>query len=243
MLERLTLLVTIGLFTLYTLLIYFAMSMTIPWGGGEIGFVLAILVSWFTLRLHPGWVCVLLISTTLWRIGNRGQTWDWNFSITLSLLWCAIFSLRAKYNDLRLQFGQMLASSFGSEPSTDSNDLFRIFSGLLTWVGCGMALALLAALMLGNNPLGGGNRQWTSWVRESRQVFWPGPTLLVLLLGTAIVLREWAWRRMSRVQAILLLRTESLRLQYGDWMRAVKLRRNLRAKIIAKQPQESSRGK
>lgn len=243
MLERLTLLVTIGLFALYTLLIYFAMSMTIPWGGGEIGFVLAILVSWFTLRLHPGWVCVLLISTTLWRIGVRDQTWDWNFSITLSLLWCAIFSLRAKYNDLRLQLGQILASSFGSNRNTDSNDLFRIFIRLITWLGCGMALALSAALMLGNNPLGGGNRQWTSWVRESRQVLWPGPTLLVLLLGTAIVLREWAWRRKSRVQAILLLRTESLRLQYGDWMRAVKLRRNLRAKIITKQPQESNRGK
>ena len=241
--DRLTLLVTIGLFTLYTLLIYFAMSMTIPWGGGEIGFVLAILMSWLTLRLHPGWVCVLLISTTVWRIGIRGQAWDWSFSIVLSLLWCAIFSLRTKYNDLRLQLGQILASSFGSEQNTNSNELLRIFGGLLTWVACGMALAVLAALLLGNNPLGGGNRQWTSWVRESRQVLWPGPTLLVLMLGVAIALREWAWRRKTHVQAALLLRTESLRLQYSDLMRAVKLRRNLRAKIIAKQTQESSRGK
>jgi hypothetical protein len=241
--ERLTLLVTFGLFTLYTLLIYFAMSMTIPWGGSEIGFVLAILVSWLTLRLHPGWVCALLISTTIWRIGIRGQTWDWNFSITISLLWCAIFSLRTKYNDLRLQLGQILASSLGSEPKTDSNALFRIFSGLLTWVGCGLALALLATLMLGNNPLGGGNRQWISWVRESREVLWPGPTLLVLMLGVAIVLREWTWRRKTRVQAALLLRTESLRLQYSDLMRAVKLRRNLRAKIIVKQSHESSQGR
>ena len=241
--ERFTLLVTFGLFAFYTLLIYFAMSMTIPWAGGEIGFVLAILVGWLTLRLHPGWVCALLISTTIWRIGIRGQTWDWSFSITISLLWCAIFSLRTKYNDLRLQLGQILASSLGSEPKTDSNGLLRIFSGLLTWVGCGLALALLATLMLGNNPLGGGNRQWISWVRESRQVLWPGPTLLVLMLGVAIVLREWAWRRKTHVQAALLLRTESLRLQYGDLMRAVKLRRNLRAKIIVKQPQESSRGR
>lgn len=241
--ERFTLLVTFGLFALYTLLIYVAMSMTIPWGGSEIGFVLAILVSWLTLRLHPGWVCALLISTTIWRIGIRGQTWDWNFSITISLLWCAIFSLRTKYNDLRLQLGQILASSLGSEPKTDSNALFRIFSGLLTWVGCGLALALLATLMLGNNPLGGGNRQWISWVRESRQVLWPGPTLLVLMLGVAIVLREWTWRRKTRVQAALLLRTESLRLQYSDLMRAVKLRRNLRAKIIVKQSHESSQGR
>ncbi|MFN7892603.1 MAG: hypothetical protein ACK5OC_20065 [Pirellula sp.] len=241
--ERFTLLVTFGLFALYTLLIYVAMSMTIPWGGSEIGFVLAILVSWLTLRLHPGWVCALLISTTIWRIGIRGQTWDWNFSITISLLWCAIFSLRTKYNDLRLQLGQILASSLGSEPKTDSNALFRIFSGLLTWVGCGLALALLATLMLGNNPLGGGNRQWISWVRESREVLWPGPTLLVLMLGVAIVLREWTWRRKTRVQAALLLRTESLRLQYSDLMRAVKLRRNLRAKIIVKQSHESSQGR
>jgi hypothetical protein len=243
MLERLTLLVTFGLFALYTLLIYFAMSMTIPWAGGEIGFVLAILVSWLTLRLHPGWVCVLLISTTLWRIGIRGQAWDWSFSIVLSLLWCAIFSIRTKYNDLRLHLGRLLASSWSSDPNTNSNDLLRIFNGLLTWVGCGIALAMLAALMLGNNPLGGGNRQWTSWVRESRQVLWPGPTLLVLMLGVVIALREWGWRRKTRVQAALLLRTESLRLQYSDLMRTVKLRRNLRAKIIAKQPQESSRGK
>lgn len=241
--ERFTLLVTFGLFALYTLLIYVAMSMTIPWGGSEIGFVLAILVSWLTLRLHPGWVCALLISTTIWRIGIRGQTWDWNFSITISLLWCAIFSLRTKYNDLRLQLGQILASSLGSEPKTDSNPLFRIFSGLLTWVGCGLALASLATLMLGNNPLGGGNRQWISWVRESREVLWPGPTLLVLMLGVAIVLREWTWRRKTRVQAALLLRTESLRLQYSDLMRAVKLRRNLRAKIIVKQSHESSQGR
>lgn len=59
-------------------------------------------------------------------------------------------------------------------------------------------------------------RDWFNWSTENDFIFWPGPTLLLIIFAGWILLREYQWKQLSPRQASLFLRSVFFTAHYSD---------------------------
>jgi len=84
---------------------------------------------------------------------------------------------------------------------------------------------LLSLLMLRNRPWAINPDPWFQWSLANQQVLWPGPTLIVVVLGTMILVNELAWRQKTSTQKKMYARSDAVRVHYPDLLRIVRLQR------------------
>lgn len=80
----------------------------------------------------------------------------------------------------------------------------------------GALFVLLATGLLHNQPFTINGRSWFPWSVENRQVLWPGPTLIALMIGFLVVINEIFWRRKSPRQFRMILKSTYVKLQYSE---------------------------
>ncbi len=59
-------------------------------------------------------------------------------------------------------------------------------------------------------------RDWFNWSTDNDFIFWPGPTLLLVIFAGWILLREYQWKQLSPRQASLFLRSVFFTAHYSD---------------------------
>ncbi|MEQ1825852.1 MAG: hypothetical protein ABL921_07885 [Pirellula sp.] len=65
---------------------------------------------------------------------------------------------------------------------------------------------------------------WLHWSITTKQILWPGPTLIAIILLVLIVAHEIGWRQLTVDQKKMYLRTVALRANYADLRQIVRAR-------------------
>jgi len=157
--------------------------------------------------LRLGWLALVAIQVSLLiQEPRRNQ-----FETTVSDLWYTLVALLA----IGLAMG--LPQPKLPKPAVL---LLRLGNRVIVAV----ALVWFSSLVLQFLPLRQQKERWFQWTLANGQVIWPGATLLACILAVLVLVREVAWRQLSRSQASLYLRSTFLRLHLDD-LRSVERRR------------------
>ena len=101
------------------------------------------------------------------------------------------------------------------ENASNSQDGFvlgRVALSMLKMV----VIVVVAGSLLSRLPIGSQSESWLEWSRQNGQAVWPGALLLVLMLASLVLAREFAWRQLGPSQASLYLRSVQLIANYRD---------------------------
>ncbi len=182
------------------------------------------LAAWLFLKISPIFLCIAILV----RFGVQPfSTYPEIERLTAYVdipLCCGLLVWRSLFHEVRYRAIQWTKSWGLEDPNvepmaTDRKMAKAMATQALRWSLVFLGIAMCASALLGINPLGTGHYRWVEWSSASHQVFWPGPTLLTLLGGTALLFREWWWRDKTKIEAQLLLRSESIRVHYDDLLR------------------------
>lgn len=225
---RISLAASVAYFAFYAFAIDVSFLHSLPLSGIP-RILLTTLFAWLTLRLNVVWLCAALFTHIAIESSIHDAPNNWMHSISYTLLACALLSWRTRFHVVRdrmIDTIHLMRTNTNSITSRMTDEL--LCAGI--WLGAGVSIVWIATSMLTNNPLSGGRDKWISWSIENREVLWPGPTLVVLVIAVGIVLREWSIRSKSRTQALLSLRNERVLLQFPDLLRTVRYRIKYRTK-------------
>lgn len=220
--QQITAIVSVVYFSAYALAIDVNFLHMLPLTG-VFRLVLTTLFAWLTLRLNVVWLCAAIFAHIGLESSLHNPLNNWQHSMFFTLLSCGLLSWRTRFHAVRDRIVELIKATRSQDVGQTSR-WFEEAVGLMTWIGSGLLVMFIATAMLTNNPLTGGREKWISWSIQNKEVLWPGPTLLVVVVAVAIGLREWSWRNQSRVQAVMSLRNERIKIQFPDLMRTVRYR-------------------
>ena len=190
-----------------------------------IGFVLL----WLMTQSHTVILFGLMIANLATR-ESRGFVGLDSFSSAILIgLSMGILYLSGRYTSIRHSFCRAILIFFSLDPSQESmqwkpqSSLIRI--GIeIGWTSCKLGcLILLASLLLQNQPWAIRSQPWLAWTMANKQVLWPGPEWIVVMLGLMILANELSWRRKSPAQSRMMLRFLLIQSLYPDLRRIVRL--------------------
>lgn len=95
----------------------------------------------------------------------------------------------------------------------------RLLLGRMVFFVKLLIFVLAAVFLLNHQPWTFESESWFRWTMQNKQVLWPGPTLIVILIGTLVFLGEFSWRLRSRSQKRIYLRSEGAKTLYPDLRR------------------------
>jgi hypothetical protein len=206
--------IRLGFFFVYAALHFAWISLLLPDTLGTAAVPLAFLIAWLTMRVEAVWTLVSLATLLAIGIGFRNPNVTLGTSVTLALLGLALFSVR--------NLAESLMRALGGRTVSDENSIL-LSRVLVRWfLDIGMTITLvaicvfIAVVLLAWSPYGSGQNFWFQWTLDNKQAFWPGGTLIVVLLAFGVVTNELRWRRKTREQARLYVRAERVRWQFLD---------------------------
>lgn len=193
-----------------------------------------------TVRASQVWVLVLVFQVILFsRFGGpRMELRPGEFFYCFAALLLVFYASRMPL--LRIpstkRFSRWVAEQITGSPSELSSSaslshLLGLFERMFSFIGallyCFVVLTI-AAFVLTVLPFTPNSwRQWLELSMGEGGVLWPGPTLCVAALGLWLIVRELAWRQMTKQQAGLYLRSSFLREYYSDLRMMVRRRLKL----------------
>jgi len=100
-------------------------------------------------------------------------------------------------------------------PKTDTKWVFHV-----VFVGAKiLVFVLIAIFLLGHQPWTLESEPWFNWTLANKQVLWPGPSLIVIIIGVFLFLSELAWRMRTERQKRMFLRSDGAKSLYPDLRR------------------------
>jgi hypothetical protein len=213
-------------FVIYVVFLYLWIAYMFP-AQGTIVFLFVALIAWTSLKVNPNWLVIGSAGLLVARYGFFQSELSFWGTMVFTLASTILFWWRSRMEVVIDKIEQAICLIRNEESvtwNTFSQDCVRnlLLKGL--WM---LVLVATSVLLLVNSPFGGGYDRWMKWTMDQRQVLWPGATLIVLILGAAIVLNEWSKRQINSMQARLWLRSDRIRLHYKDLMRVMRVRQIL----------------
>lgn len=200
---------------------------------GPVALLIAGFLAWASIRVHSTWFLLFLLAISWCTQGTPGRSQAWFESIQLAAWAGCLFAWRTHYHSLHQSVVRRILRSPSAGSAKETS--LATFMLQLTLRGGGtlllaIALAVLSAVLLGQNPMLEGRRGWSRWVQGLEGTLWPTPEILVTCLAIAILLREWEWRRLRPEEASIAIRAQAMRWLYPDMKRIVVLSRRARSK-------------
>jgi hypothetical protein len=140
-----------------------------------------------------------------------------------------------RYQAIRKTATRFLVGLAEWNENQDSANRDLVKSGLasaLAWsffLMKGLVFVFSAMFLLNRQPWTFGSDYWFRWSMANKQVLWPGPTLVVVVIGLFLVLNELSWRLKTVGQLRTFVRSEAARTLYPD-VRRILLRRQRKNK-------------
>lgn len=193
---------------------------------------------WLSLRLTMIAALVFFTSRSNVPVLLLGLVLCWSFrdrtrsqldlspeSIATVLLALCFLTFASRYQEIRRKFAGWLlfAIAMDSERNpasvwaheTDTKWIFRIvFVGVKILV-----FVLIAMFLLGHQPWTLQSEPWFNWTMANKQVLWPGPSLIIIIIGVFLFLSELAWRMRTGRQKRMFLRSDGAKSLYPDLRR------------------------
>lgn len=183
------------------------------------------------LVLHSNIVVLLglMITSLILRESTQLKSFDLYVSaitvlISLGLLYWMIRyqSIRRTVCEMAFDFCKLNRESQSHDASKDKV-MFTMQNGIELALKL-ICVVLLAIALLFNQPWTTNTNAWLQWSLTNKQVLWPGPLLIVIVIGLIVVVNELGWRRKTTPQKKMYVRCISVRLQYPDLQRIVRQR-------------------
>lgn len=179
----------------------------------------------FTSRSN---VAVLLLGLVLcWSFRDRTRSQlDLSLeSIATVILALCFLAFASRYQEIRRKFLDWILfviamdsdgnSAVAQAPETDIQWIFRVaFYGVKILI-----FVLFSLFLLGHQPWTLESEPWFNWTLANNQVLWPGPTLIVIIIGVFFILSELAWRMRTERQKRMFLRSDGAKSLYPDLRR------------------------
>ena len=175
---------------------------------------------WLSLRLTMGLVLC-------WSFRDRTKSQlDLSLeSITTVILAMCFLAFASRYQEIRRKFLDWILfviamdsdgnSAVVLAPETDIKWIFRVaFYGVKILI-----FVLFSLFLLGHQPWTLESEPWFNWTLANKQVLWPGPTLIVIMIGVFLFLSELAWRMRTGYQKRTFLRSDGAKSLYPDLRR------------------------
>ena len=173
-------------------------------------------------------VAVLLLGLILcWSFRDRTKSQlDLSLeSITTVILALCFLAFASRYQEIRRKFLDwiLFVIAMDSEgnsavvlaPETDTKWIFHVvFYGVKILI-----FVLFSLFLLGHQPWTLESEPWFNWTLANKQVLWPGPTLIVIMIGVFLFLSELAWRMRTGYQKRTFLRSDGAKTLYPDLRR------------------------
>ena len=193
---------------------------------------------WLSLRLTMIAVLVFLTSRSNVAVLLLGLILCWSFrdrsrsqldlsleSIATVILALCFLVFASRYQEIRRRFLDWILfiiamdsdgnSAVVLAPETDIKWIFHVaFYGVKI-----MVFVLFSLFLLGHQPWTLESEPWFTWTLTNKQVLWPGPTLIVIIIGVFLFLSELAWRMRTGRQKRMFLRSDGAKSLYPDLRR------------------------
>lgn len=135
------------------------------------------------------------------------------------LAWaCRYQEIRRGLLNLVLRLSELDLNKPSSAASAPVAVTSTILSHLIFYMKL-LVFGLSAVFLLRNQPWTFESEPWFSWTMRTKQVLWPGPSLIVLIIGTLLCLSELTWRMRTRRQKRMFLRSDGAKSLYPDLRR------------------------
>jgi len=171
----------------------------------------------------------LMVTSLILRDPTRLKDFDLSVSVINVLVSLGLIYWMVRYQSIRrtvcevaCDFCDVNRESQSNRESTD-----KIMLAIQNGIAVGLKLicvVLLAIAILFNQPWTTNTNAWLQWSLTNKQVLWPGPLLIVIVIGLIVVVNEFGWRRKTTGQKKLNLRCISVRILYPDMQRIVRHR-------------------
>ncbi|MCU0711841.1 MAG: hypothetical protein MUC43_07255 [Pirellula sp.] len=214
--------VAIVLFCLYSLFMtYWFSSVVQLLSPGLI--VLCCVLAWGSLKVNANWIFLGEVIVLLAKYGWQSPRVELIPGLWLGYVGLMLFVFRAKYTSIHSALCRDVHRLATEERVVVRRLSIRfVFSVMYALLG-GMALIVSGFLLLAYSPFGGAGNAWINWSLDSNEAMWPGASAISILIGAVVLVREWNWRRASRMQASVYLRADRIGWQYRELSRVVRL--------------------
>ena len=190
---------------------------------------IVILLLWLVIHSNIVLLFGLMVTSLILREPTHMKSFDLSVSVitvlvSLGLLYWMVGyqSIRRTVCEVAYDFCNVNRESQSNRESTD-----KIMLAIQNGIEVGLKLicvVLMAIAILFNQPWTTNTNAWLQWSLTNKQVLWPGPLLIVIVIGLIVVVNEFGWRRKTTVQKKLTLRCNSVRILYPDMQRIVRHR-------------------
>ena len=209
------------LFSLYSfLLTYWFSSVVDLITPGVV--MLCLLLAWGSLKVNANWIALGEFVVLAAKFGVQSPRIELLAGLWLSYVGIVVFAFRSQYSSLLKQLLPALPGGVKNIHHPEGKRLIDcVFAISKNAIGT-LLIVVIGCVLLMYSPFGEKREEWIAWTLQRSDGGWSGVTLVVILLGLVIVLREWNWRRISPGQASLYLRTDRVRWQYQELSRVVR---------------------
>ncbi|MFY8199539.1 MAG: hypothetical protein ACOVLE_02640, partial [Pirellula staleyi] len=171
----------------------------------------------------------LMITSLILREPTQLKSFDLYVSAITVLVSLGLLYWMIRYQSIRRTVCEMAFDFCKRNGESQSRDASKDKVVLMMQNGIELALklvcvVLLAIALLFNQPWTTNTNAWLQWSLTNKQVLWPGPLLIVIVIGLIVVVNEFGWRLKTTPQKKMYLRCISVRLQYPDMRRIVRQR-------------------
>jgi len=196
---------------------------------------IVILLLWLVNHSNIVLLFGLMVTSLIMREPTRLESFDLFVSVITVLVSLGLLYWMVRYQSIRRTVCEVAWDFCNvnreSQSNRESTDKFTL--AIQNGIEVGLKLicvVLLAIAILFNQPWTTNTNAWLQWSLANKQVLWPGPLLIVIVIGLIVVINEFGWRRKTTGQKNLYLRCNSVRILYPDMQRIVRHRIKRRGK-------------
>lgn len=196
---------------------------------------IVILLLWLVNHSNIVLLFGLMVTSLILRESTRLENFDLLVSVITVFVSLGLLYWMVRYQSIRKIVCEVACDlcNVNRESQTNHESTNKIMLAIQNGIEVGLKLicvVLLATAILSNQPWTTNSNAWLQWSLTNKQVLWPGPLLIVIVIGLIVVVNEFGWRRKTTVQKKLSLRCNAVRILYPDMQRIVRHRIKRRAR-------------
>ena len=202
---------------------------------GIIRIAIVFLLLWLVNHSNIVLLFGLMVTSLILREPTRLESFDLFVSVITVLVSLGLLYWMVRYQSIRKTVCEVACDLCNVNRQSQSNreSTNKIMFAIQNGIEVGLKLicaVLLAIAILFNQPCTTNTNSWLQWSLTNKQVLWPGPLLIVIVIGLIVVVNEFGWRRKTTGQKKLTLRCNAVRILYPDMQRIVRHRIKRRAR-------------
>lgn len=185
--------------------------------------LLCFLLAWGSLKVSANWIVLGEVAVILATYGWQSPRIGLISSLWLCYVGLLLFVFRAKYASMHQALWFDIQALWTDQTIGAPKYSARLLLGIVYSLVCVAGLIVVGFSLLTYSPFGSGGDAWLNWSLAKNQAMWPGAFVVSLLIGAAVLLREWNMRQMEPQQAALYVRADRINWQYRELSRVARL--------------------